>query len=134
VTGHVLILEDNYFVASDIEDCATKLGLAATITKDPQAAIRLVGERLFAAAFLDVNLHGGFEGLQVARTIHCRGDTPVVIVTAYDGGDLAGRMNGFEGVPIVFKPIHKEQLCELLKNLLRASPQSITGRPKPLAP
>lgn len=127
MAGHLLIVEDNFLIASDLKDCATKLGMSTTITKDPQAAIRFATEQQFTAAIIDVNLNGEFEGLAVARALYDRRDTPVVIVTGYDGADLAGRMNGFECVPIVFKPVQKEPLCELLESLFRSRPP-ITGR------
>jgi CheY-like chemotaxis protein len=120
VTGRVLILEDNYLLAMDMKGCATELGMSAILTKDPAEAIRLARERPFAAALLDVNLGGAFEGLEVARTIFSLGHTPVVIVTGYDGADLARRMDGFESVPVVFKPIRKELICELLKSFSQA--------------
>jgi CheY-like chemotaxis protein len=108
----VLLVEDSAIVAMDLQEEARKLGISLLATIDPATAVRLVQELKPAVVLLDVNLRGGYEGLDVARAI-CR-DTKVVIVTGYSAADLAGRMDRISDIPIYFKPIAVDDLRAVL--------------------
>jgi CheY-like chemotaxis protein len=113
----LLLVEDNSVLAMDLQDEAAKLGIAVTVTRDPVAAVQIARDMRPAAAFVDVNLRGGYEGLDVARAI-CA-DTKVVIVTAYTRGDLGSRLDGLSDMPIYFKPLDRGDITRLLEDTLR---------------
>ena len=112
----VLLLEDNSILAMDLQDAAAKLGVSVSSTRDPAAALRMVDDLKPAAAFVDVNLSGAYEGLDVARAI--REKTNVIIVTPYSIADLAGRMDGISDLPIYFKPLDTAVLFDVLRDVL----------------
>jgi ActR/RegA family two-component response regulator len=118
VPANILVVEDNAVLAMDIESEAAKFGMRVTVTKDPAAAIAFARRNPVAVAFVDVNLQGAYEGLEVVRAMSAETDAKLVIITAYSGADLAGHMIGIERVPVVFKPVQSGDVTKLLLSFL----------------
>jgi DNA-binding response OmpR family regulator len=115
MTAAVLVVEDNFVLALDVEAEADKLGLAVQVTRDPDEAVAIARRSPLAAALVDVNLNGGYEGLEVVRALATCTDAPIVIMTGYSSADLAGRMDGLRTAAVLFKPIDGDALRDLLR-------------------
>ena len=96
-----LVVEDNLFIALDVEDILRKLGAAhIDIAKSVADAIDLIGQRSYTFALLDVKL-GSENSLPVARAL-LPTDTRMVFGTGYgEGHPLDATL---AAVPIVSKP------------------------------
>jgi CheY-like chemotaxis protein len=113
---HVLVVEDEYFIAEDIartlrESGADVLGPAGHI----EQAIELVtsGKRIDAAV-LDVNVHGRTT-YAVAEALRRRG-VPFLFATGYDDGHLPAE---YSDVPRCRKPLNWRALVASVSSLLR---------------
>jgi DNA-binding response OmpR family regulator len=112
----ILVVEDDYLLASDICQClrdrgARVLGPAPT----PHYAQSLIGRRAVDVAVLDVRLHG--------TTVYSLADelirrlTPVVFATAYERDQLPER---FRPAPWLNKPLDLDELLVTIEDLTRA--------------
>ena len=113
---HLLIVEDEYLVASDLafwfEDLGAKvIGPAESVAR----ALDLVAENgaSIDAAILDINLHGVFV-FSVADALAERG-VPFIFATGYDGSIIP---NAYAKIPRFEKPISKMQLARDLSAIL----------------
>ena len=106
-----LVVEDNLFIALDVEDMLRKFGaVRVDVAKSVDEAIELIGQRTYSFALLDVKL-GTENSLPVARALLPAG-TRMVFGTGYgDGHSLDA---AFASVPIVSKPYHPKSLARLL--------------------
>ena len=76
-----LIVEDEIFVALDLERILTDAGYAvAGIAADRETALAAAGQ--CEIAFVDINLRDGPTGPEIARELACKYNVKVVFVTA----------------------------------------------------
>jgi CheY-like chemotaxis protein len=110
----VLVVEDELLLAMMIEDMLTDLGCEAVTTVGTvDEALALIDAHVFNAAMLDMNLNGNTSH-SVAEALVARG-VPFI----YSTGNNSGNMKpGFQGHPVLKKPIKYEQLVEILTHLL----------------
>jgi two-component system, response regulator PdtaR len=108
----VLVVEDEFLIAMDLEDLLERhgwcvLGPAASVAQ----ALRLLdGDGQPDVALLDVNL-GGELVTPVAEALRARG-VPFVLASAYDRADLVAP--ALVGVPNVGKLIDEKRLLAAL--------------------
>lgn len=112
---NILVVEDDYMVATDVSDFlrdqgASVIGPAGSLG----AAMALVkSTSLIDAAVLDVNLRGE-RVYPVADALIARG-VPIVFATGYEELLLE---RGYVGLPLCPKPIDKTALLRLLRTLI----------------
>lgn len=109
----ILIVEDEYFIASDLKraleaEQATVVGPAGTI----DAGIALAEAEPLDAAVLDVNLEGG-ESYGIADRLTAR-EIPYLFLTGYDGWALPAI---YRGIPRVTKPFPRNQVLAIVAQL-----------------
>jgi DNA-binding response OmpR family regulator len=117
VRGTILILEDEAFIALDLQLAIEDQGLTAAVAATVEQALAIVRERRLLGAILDVNLGGGFTCWPVAHALTDAG-VPFVLHT----GDLnreGERLRHFE-VPIVSKPAISEDVVDRLLSLIES--------------
>ncbi len=113
-----LVVEDNLFIALDVEDMLRKLGaVRIDIAKSVGEAIDLIGQRSYSFALLDVKL-GPENSLPVARAL-LPTDTRIVFGTGY--GEAHSLDATLASIPVVSKPYHPDQLARVLSCLPRFS-------------
>ncbi|HEX3399573.1 MAG TPA: HWE histidine kinase domain-containing protein [Acetobacteraceae bacterium] len=113
-----LVVEDNLFIALDVEDMLRKLGATRVdIAKSVGEAIELINQRSYSFALLDVKL-GMDNSLPVARAL-LPTDTRMVFGTGY--GEAHSLDAALASVPIVSKPYHPKSLARVLARLPVAS-------------
>jgi light-regulated signal transduction histidine kinase (bacteriophytochrome)/CheY-like chemotaxis protein len=109
-----LIVEDNLFIALDVEDMLRKLGaVRVDVAKSVDEAIELIGQRSYSFALLDVKL-GTENSLPVARALLPTG-TRMVFGTGY--GEAHSLDATLASVPVVSKPYHPKSLARVLSRL-----------------
>ncbi|MDB5652264.1 MAG: hypothetical protein JWL62_3784 [Hyphomicrobiales bacterium] len=111
----VLIVEDELFVALDIEQTLEDLGAESLgIARDAEEAIQLAFEMKPEVILMDVNLGAGRTGTEAAQAILARLPCRVVFVTAYRDVSNLERMRQVSREPILTKPVDREQLRAVL--------------------
>lgn len=98
---NVLLVEDEFLIALDAEEMLRELGAASvTIASSFDDAQKVIAEKAFDLALLDVNLNGQ-KSFPLADQLLKR-NTPVVFGTGYNL--LARQMDGYESGVCVTKP------------------------------
>jgi CheY-like chemotaxis protein len=111
----ILVVEDEYFIAQDLEATLEAAGaLVAGPVGDVQAALQLIEAEPIEAAVLDINLHGVVD-FAVAAELTRRG-IPFVFATGYEAATVP---RTYEHVPIWRKPFNVEELIASLDELRR---------------
>ncbi len=112
---HVLIVEDNYVVASALQYLIEGYGGAvAAIVPTVARALDVLGTGRVDIAVLDINLQGNSVA-PLAEHLQGRG-TPFVFVTGY--ADPALLPEHLRGYPSFAKPVEAEQLVGAMLALL----------------
>ncbi|MGH7029653.1 MAG: response regulator [Stellaceae bacterium] len=118
--ARVLVVEDEYLVASLIEDMLQSAGciVAGPIPRLAQALDAAESE-VCDAAVLDVNLAG--ERVFPVADILSRRNVPFLLVTGYDGNTLPP---AYAGCPRLHKPFRLADLLAALRGMLKGRPES----------
>lgn len=116
----VLIVEDEYYLASDARELLTGLGAEVL---GPVATVEAAREAIntelaIDSVLLDINLRGQM-AFDVADTLTARG-IPFAFVTGYDRTALPER---FTGATSIGKPVRPEQLAALVGSLTGGGPR-----------
>ncbi|MCV0394087.1 MAG: response regulator [Rhizobiaceae bacterium] len=108
----VLVVEDEFLIAMDIEQCCRDGGAAGVIicTDVTELGPDPWSESAFDVVVLDV-MHAGKPSLDLAAALRDRGQ-PFVFATGYSGDD--DLFADFPNVPIVPKPFAAEELLKAL--------------------
>lgn len=112
----VFVVEDEWLVATMIEDTLQDLGCAVVATiAHLEEAIEKASSLDFDAALLDLNLNGR-RTIPVAEIIAER-NIPFAFCTGYG---VAGLEEEFRAAPVLQKPFRSEDLERVLAGLSRA--------------
>lgn len=113
--ARVLIVEDDPFIAMELQDLLTRCG-AKVLGPVPtvSAALAIIDGQHPGAALLDVNLRGT-RSTPVAAALRAAG-IPFVLVTGYSRSQLDGPE--MRDAPIVAKPVRPEKLVQVVFKLL----------------
>ena len=110
----ILIVEDDYFIASDLANAFKKAGLEIVgPVPSLSKALRCLDERSIDGAVLDINLDGD-KVYEVADELLSRG-VPVVFVTGYERPSIPDR---YRDVPLCLKPVASDTVLEALGRLI----------------
>lgn len=115
--ARVLVVEDDPFVAMDLQDILTAHG-AEVLGPVPTvpAALAAIGAEHPNAVLLDVNLRGT-KSVLVAAALRAAG-IPFVLVTGYSRSQLDEPE--MREVPIIPKPVTVERLVQVLREIISA--------------
>ena len=116
----VLLVENEYFLAADLEEALTDAGFATDVVSSGEEALTLFaggGAVNYKVLVTDIRLHGSVNGWEVARRIRERDPAfPVVYVTSSPAKEWAS-----QGVPnsmLISKPFEIARLVAAVANLL----------------
>lgn len=102
----VLIIEDEYLIALDLQQIVTNLGLSvAGMARNRGEALRIAARTKPELILADYKL-GGDTGTEVVKAIRERQDAKVIYVTAHP--DIIGRECG--GETVIAKPFSRRQV------------------------
>lgn len=115
---HVLIVEDEYFIASDLKkSLAAKGAHIVGPVGDLVGGLRLADSERVDAAILDVNL-GGSNSYPLADRLAER-EVPHMFVTGYDGWSMPEQ---YQHTPRISKPFCVTQVIKMIEDLLETGP------------
>jgi DNA-binding response OmpR family regulator len=125
MSSTVLVVEDELEIARVVRDYLTRAGFEVIVVGDGDSALASVRGTRPDLVVLDLGLPGR-DGLDVAREVRRRSDTPIVMLTAR--GDEADRIVGLElgADDYVVKPFSPKELVARVRAVLRRS--SAAGR------
>lgn len=126
--GKILIVEDEFLVALQLEDILADGGYAVVGTVPDQASLRVVGEAP-DVALVDLNLRDGLTGPAIARDVASRFGSRVIYVTANPGQIDAPAPTA---VGIVQKPFTRQAILAAIAYVLADCPEE--QRPAELEP
>jgi DNA-binding response OmpR family regulator len=114
----VLVVEDELEIARIVRDYLARAGFDVIVVGDADSALASVRSARPDLLVLDLGLPGQ-DGLDVAREVRRRSDTPIVILTAR--GDEADRIVGLElgADDYVVKPFSPKELVARVRAVLR---------------
>ena len=114
----VLVVEDEMEIARIVRDYLSRAGFEVIVVGDGDSALATVRSARPDLVVLDLGLPGR-DGLDVAREVRRRSDTPIVILTAR--GDESDRIVGLElgADDYVVKPFSPRELVARVRAVLR---------------
>jgi CheY-like chemotaxis protein len=107
----ILIVEDEFFIALDVEEKATSLGhtvVGTAITADE--AIRMAGERRPDVVLMDIRLAGATDGITAALAIRSQHGIESIFVTGNTDPHTLMRAEAIKPLGVLEKPITLERL------------------------
>jgi len=115
-----LIVEDEFFVALDLEGAMVEMGFyVCGVAATQDRAYALAASEQPDVVLMDVCLQGGQEGIEAARCLReaCRAE--VVFVTGHaDRATLERIHEEVPGAPVLTKPISHARLAEVVAALV----------------
>ena len=117
----VLVVEDDEAIAEVLQRSLRIEGYEVKTEGDGYAALETAHAYLPDLVVLDLGLPG-LDGLEVARELRARDDTPILILTARDAVD--SRVEGLDSGAddYLVKPFERQELLARLRALLRRRP------------
>ncbi|MFP4486831.1 MAG: response regulator [Campylobacterales bacterium] len=110
-TLNVLIVEDEYISASFLEDVLYGFGVKSIeIVSKYQEALEIVKKNHIDVAFMDINLNEPKSGIECAREINKRENTPIIYITAYKDSDTIKRASETNIYGYLCKPFDKKDV------------------------
>lgn len=118
---HLLVIEDDAFMAALLRFLLERQGLQVTVLVDGRAALDcLQSEARFDAVVLDLRLPqvSGMEVLMRMRTLAAWSPTPVLVLSALDGGQDVAAALAMGAGDYLTKPFDPQELLARLQRLL----------------
>ncbi len=115
----ILIVEDEAIFAMDLEGLLTSLGHRVTGIADSAAlAVSLTRQKRPGLVLMDVRLRGSTDGIDAAREIGVRFDTPVVFVSGNSDEATVARASTAMPFGFVIKPVEQHALGAVIETAL----------------
>jgi DNA-binding NtrC family response regulator len=113
-TPHILIVDDEVDTCENLSDIFTDLGYLVDTAHNGLAALKLVAERRYDLALLDLRMPG-MDGLELYRRIRqVSAGTVALVVTAYAASDTAQSILEAGAWKVVPKPVEIQRLlCDV---------------------
>jgi CheY-like chemotaxis protein len=125
-TPRALIVEDELLVAWHLETLARELNLdVCALVPDGDGAIEQADDLDVDLILMDIRLAGKMDGIEAARRIRERRDTPIIFVTAH--GDTATRAHidhVLPGAPVLAKPVSAARLREAIATVMKVDDEN----------
>ncbi|GAB4214967.1 MAG: hypothetical protein Fur007_12140 [Rhodoferax sp.] len=107
----VLIVEDEWLVARDLEQLLTDMGYRVVGKTDRgEDALEKVAHEHPQLVLMDIALAGSLDGVAAAQLIRAQYDVPVVFLTAYAADDVLERAKLTEPFGYILKPFSERDL------------------------
>ncbi|MBF8276697.1 MAG: sensor histidine kinase response regulator [Candidatus Brocadiaceae bacterium] len=108
----IMIVEDEWIIAEDIQKCLNKLGYAvSTIESFGEKAVQKAEEDKPDLILMDIVLKGEMDGIEAARQIYTRFGIPIVFLTSsYTGSKALERAKTSEPFGYLLKPFRESAL------------------------
>ncbi len=112
----VLIVEDEVFVARDLQMSLEQMGYAIiSMVPSGEQAIQKVKEERPDIVLMDIVLQGEMDGIETAQVMNSKFDIPVIYVTAHGEEMIFERAKKTEPFGYIVKPFKKEELQKTIE-------------------
>lgn len=128
-SARVLVVEDEWVVATDVRDCLEELGysVVAIVASGEEAIIR-ARELQPDLVLMDIRLEGEMDGIQAAQQIWNELQIPIIYATGYSDKVTVDRATETEPFGYVLKPIKESDLYVAITLALRQQARAIQLR------
>jgi len=107
----ILIVEDEFIVAADLESRLWRLGYSVVGSTDTgEEAVALARKHRPSLVMMDIHLAGAMDGIEAANAIRTECDLPVVFLTAHSDADTIERAGQTEAFGYILKPFDEREL------------------------
>jgi hypothetical protein len=115
-----LIVEDETMIALNLEADMRELGFdTCDLAANGQQARSQAMSNQPDVVLMDVNLEGGREGIEAARSLREECNVPVVFVTGHTDRDTVERIHKVvPGAPVLPKPVWSDRLADAVKAVM----------------
>ena len=112
----VLIVEDELLVAWHLESLAREQNLdVCALVPDGDGAIEQADDLDVDLILMDVRLAGRMDGIEAARRIRERRQTPIIFITAHGDPETRAHIEKIvPGAPVLAKPITTDRLRDAI--------------------
>lgn len=112
--GHsILLIEDDFHQARDARQALQHSGARVVgPVKDPHTALRLINERQFSCAVVDINLGEG-ASFDIATSLQEKG-VPFLFMTALDPATIPSELGN---APVIRKPVEFRALLKVAAHI-----------------
>ena len=118
---NVLFIEDDPMNRRVVADMLDVAGAAMTEAESAEIGLKLIGERDFDMALVDLRMPG-MDGITAIERIRARPDAkaklPIIVVTADTAIDLRERCIAAGANEVLFKPVAMDALFEAMGRIL----------------
>ena len=131
MNARILIVEDEFIVAADLEMKLTRLGyqvVGSAVTGED--AIALAEKHRPDLVLMDIQLQGRMNGTEAAETIRTKHRIPIIFITAFAGMLPGGKHGEALSETCLSKPFSATELKERLEALLERE-RSMNGTQLP---
>lgn len=128
-SAQVLVVEDEWIVATDVRDCLEELGypVVAIATSGEEAIIK-ARELQPDIVLMDIRLEGEMDGIQAAQQIWNELQIPIIYATGYSDKATVDRATETELFGYVLKPIKESDLYVAITVALQQQARTIQLR------
>ncbi|MEO0472736.1 MAG: response regulator transcription factor [Bacteroidota bacterium] len=107
----ILIVEDDIFIAQDIQDCLERMDyVIAGVAYQREDAIHFLREKTPDLALLDVNLGNNQDGILIGKQIHEEFDVPFIYLTSYANKAVLDAAKETHPMGYIVKPFNEKDL------------------------
>ncbi|MBN1409323.1 MAG: response regulator [Spirochaetales bacterium] len=118
----IMVVEDTYIVAKDIQDTLSELGyLVSEIASSGKEAMEVAGQNKPDLVLMDIKLSGNMDGIETASQLQERYDVPVIYLTAYADNHILERAKRTQPCGYIIKPYKKMELHSTIEMALYKS-------------
>ena len=119
LNAKILVVEDEYIVAKDIQNTLKKLGYSVpALVSSGEDAIKKTEEIRPDLVLMDIVLKGILDGVETADQIRSQFNIPVVYLTAYADEDTLQRAKVTEPYGYLIKPFQERELHSTIEMAL----------------
>lgn len=116
----VLIVEDEAIIALEIEDRLINLGFeVCAVASSAESAIQLTEKNNPALILMDIKLRGKMSGIEAAKIINEKFETPIIYITAFMDAHTIEEEEGAVKHPHLIKPIQEDDLKATIEKVLK---------------
>ena len=115
----IMIVEDNYIVAKDLQDTLIELSYSVTdIVDSGNEAVNLAGLNKPDLILMDIHLKGNMDGIEAASIIRDEYDIPIIFITTQADDYTLQRAKRTQPSGYIIKPVKKKELYSSIEMAL----------------
>ncbi len=112
----ILIVEDQPFIALDIEQLLTILGYEVlNIVSTGEAALKITDNLMPDLILMDIRLAGQLNGIEAAKLIKQKHHLPIIFLTGHSDNDLLEQAKQVNPAGYLLKPFNDKQLYSTIE-------------------